>query len=112
MNLFSYNMTEAVLEAVQEIKEEGLKKKIKVYIELLELRGFNLPSQYMDKVEGYKGLFKLRPHFHNIEFRMLFYWKGKSAQIVHTFYERGNKKTNQREYETAEKIRIAREGRK
>jgi hypothetical protein len=109
MGQFTHIETVEVLEAIEKIQEEGLRKKIKIYQGLLDERGFNLPSQYMDKIEGYKNLFELRPHFHNIEFRMIFYWKGKEARFIHAFYERGNKKTNQREYKTADNIKKATE---
>jgi hypothetical protein len=105
MNKFEHKMTDKVLRDIDSINEAGLKKKIKIYLELLDMNGFNLPSQYMDKIEGYKGLFELRPHFHNIEFRMAFFWQNNTAIIIHTFYERGNTRKNQREYETANKIR-------
>lgn len=107
MSGFKHVMTKAVLRDIDGIHEEGLKRKIKTYRDLLDEYGYNLPSQYMDKIEGYNGLFELRPHFHNIEFRMVFYWQGNTAVIVHTFYERGSKKKNHREYETAQAIRKA-----
>jgi hypothetical protein len=105
MNKFTHEMTDKVLKEIDNINETGLKKKIKMYLELLDVNGFNLPSQYMDKIEGYKGLFELRPHFHNIEFRMVFFWQSNTAMIIHAFYERGNTRKNQREYDTAETIR-------
>ncbi len=105
MNPFSYVMTQDVEKSIEDIEAEGLKKKTKKYLVLLEEKGYNLPSQYMDKIEGYRGLFELKPHFGNIEFRLLFYWKGSEAQIIHWLYERGNTKKNRREYETAERIR-------
>ena len=95
MGQFTHIETVEVLEAIEKIQEEGLRKKIKIYQGLLDERGFNL--------------FELRPHFHNIEFRMIFYWKGKEARFIHAFYERGNKKTNQREYKTADNIKKATE---
>lgn len=105
MNKFTHKMAGRVVKIVEEIKEEGLQNKIDNYLELLDMYGFNLPSQYLDKIEGYKGLFELRPHFHNIEFRMIFFWQGNTAMIIHAFYERGSKKKNQREYDTADRIR-------
>lgn len=107
MSRFTHIETEEVLDAIEKINEEGLKNKIKIYQCLLDEPGFNLPSQYLDKIEGYKDLFELRPHFHNIEFRMIFYWKEREARFIHYFYERGDKKSNQREYKTAENIRKA-----
>ena len=107
MNTFNHVMTDKVLKKIEEIEEIGLKKKIKIYLALLDMKGFTMPSQYMDKIEGYKNLFELRPHFHNIEFRMLFFWQGNTAKIIHTFYERGKTKQNQNEYATADRIRNA-----
>ena len=73
MSRFEHVMTERVLKDIESLREEGLKNKIKLYCGLLDEHGHNLPRQYMDKIEGYKGLFELRPHFHNAEFRMMFF---------------------------------------
>lgn len=105
MSRFKHVLSQEVLKAVDEIEEEGLIKKIKAYCDLLDEHGYNIPSQYMDKIEGYRNLFELRPHFHNIEFRMLFFWQDNTAYFVHSFYERGSKKKNRNEYDTAERIK-------
>jgi hypothetical protein len=43
---------------------------------------------------------------------MIYFWKGNTALFVKTFFERGRKKDNRREYETANKIKNAVEGRR
>lgn len=105
MTQFKHVLSKEVLKTIDEINEEGLKKKVRQYLDLLDENGYKLPSQYMDKIEGYKNLFELRPHFHNIEFRMIFYWQENTAFFVLTFYERGSKKKNQRDYDTANMIK-------
>ena len=104
MNQYSYEMTNAVLKVLNELPE-GLHKKVDMYLGMLEAKGFYLFNPYVDKIESYKNLWELRPSFANLEFRMIFYWQERTARFIHAFYERGKKKKNQREYQTADMIR-------
>lgn len=69
----------------------------------LYAKGRSLIWPFVDKIMGYKNLWELRPHHHNTEYRMIFFWQKNTAYFVHTFIEKGQKKKNQREYRTAEK---------
>jgi len=82
-----------------------LRVKLKKYLEQLQERGPALLKPFVDKIEGYKNLFELRPHFGNLEYRMFFFWKGNTAYFIHTFIEKGQKKKNQREYKIADEIK-------
>jgi len=100
----TYDMTESVKEIIKKLPD-GLKKKIEAYIEILKIKGHEISLPYADKIEGYKNMHELRPHFHNIEFRLLYYWNGNHVRFVNAFEERGKKKENRREYEKADQIR-------
>ena len=73
----------------------------------MDEKGYALTSPFVDKIESYKNLWELRPHHHNIEFRMIFFWNKNTAYFVHSFIEKGQKKKNRREYKTAEQIKQA-----
>jgi hypothetical protein len=101
---YDYKMTGKVDWEVN-AQPDGLRAKIKAYLEILKIKGHSIGLPYADKIEGYKNLHELRPHFHNIEFRMIYFWDNNSALFINTFFERGKKKENRREYETANQIR-------
>jgi hypothetical protein len=100
----TYSDTEKVENDIS-VQSIGLKAKIKAYREILKIKGHSIALPYADKIEGYENLFELRPHFHNIEFRLIWFWQGNHAQFVHTFTEKGKKKENRREYKKAHGIR-------
>lgn len=99
-----YSDTVAVERTIGE-QSEGLKAKIRTYRQILVMKGHSIAFPYADKIEGYNNLFELRPHFHNIEFRMIWFWQGNHAQFVHTFIKKGKKKENRREYQKASDIK-------
>jgi hypothetical protein len=104
MKSFIFEMTVKVSETIEKLPR-GLQNKINAYLDLLQDKGHALLFPYVDKVEGYKNLWELRPHFHNMEFRMIYFWKERTAYFVHAFEERGKKAKNQREYRTADSIK-------
>ena len=104
MQPITYDLTEMVQEVLDK-QTDGLKAKTKSYLEALEIKGHNLSLPYSDKIEGYKNLFELRPHFHNTELRMIYFWQGNHAWFVNVFIEKGKKKENRREYEKANTIK-------
>ena len=97
---FCHRLIESVLEDMSRQSIE-LNAKIKKYLELLDEKGYSLTSPFVDKIEGYKNLWELRPHHHNLEYRMIFFWHRNTAYFIHVFIEKGQKKKNQREYRTA-----------
>jgi hypothetical protein len=102
--VFEYRFTERVLKEISGLPE-GLKGKIYKYLEMLEVKGYALTWPFTDRIEGYKNLWELRPSFGNNEFRLIFFWKGNTAYFVHSFVEKGQKKKNHREYDTADKLK-------
>jgi hypothetical protein len=103
-SMYDYKLTQRVLEDLKNTPP-GIHAKTYVYLDVLKIKGPMTGLPYKDKIEGYKNLFELRPSFHNIEFRVVFYWQGNVAKCIHTFYEKGKKKKNQREYATADRLR-------
>jgi hypothetical protein len=99
-----YSDTVALEKAIGE-QSEGMKAKIRTYRQILVIKGHSIALPYADKIGGYNNLFELRPHFHNIEFRMIWFWKGNHAQFVHTFIEKGKKTENRRDYQKADDIK-------
>ena len=99
---YDHILTETVLEDMGKQSVE-LNAKIKKYLEILDERGHLLAGPFVDKIESYKNLWELRPHHHNIEYRMIFFWQRSTAYFIHTFVEKGQKKKNQREYKTADR---------
>jgi hypothetical protein len=106
VELITCSFTTLVQEQVDELPE-GLIKKIEAYKEILKMKGHHIALPYADKIEGYNNLFELRPGFHNIEYRMIFFWQGNHAQFVNSFTEKGKKKENRREYSKAGQIKPA-----
>jgi hypothetical protein len=102
--LFDHILTRAVLEDMEKQSVE-LNGKIKKYLEILDEKGHSLAGPFVDKIEGYKNLWELRPHHHNIEYRMIFFWQKNTAYFMHAFVEKGQKKKNRREYDTADRIK-------
>ncbi|MCX8093689.1 MAG: type II toxin-antitoxin system RelE/ParE family toxin [Candidatus Goldbacteria bacterium] len=98
---FNHFLTKSVFEDIKKQSIE-LNAKIKKYLELLDEKGHALQMPFVDKIESYKNLYELRPHHHNIEYRMIFFWRGNIAYFIHSFVEKGQKKKNQREYKIAE----------
>ncbi len=101
---YDYDMTNKVLEDVKN-QPSGLQGKINKYLELLTEKGQALKKPFVDSIKSYKNLYELRPSHGNLEYRMIFFWKQKTAYFIHTFFEKGKKRKNQREYKTAAAIK-------
>lgn len=100
------SFTQLVRQQVDSLPD-GLIEKIEAYKDILKMKGHHISLPYADKIEGYKNLFELRPGFHNMEYRMIYFWQGNHAQFVNSFVEKGKKKENRREYVKAEQIKNA-----
>ena len=104
MEPITCSFSEQVRNYINDLPDE-LVKKIEAYKEILLMKGHSITLPYSDKIEGYKNLFELRPGFHNLEYRLIYFWQGNHAYFVNSFTEKGKKKENRREYAKAEKIK-------
>lgn len=59
---------------------KGAKAKCLKYIELFQERGFTLPRNYLEKVEG--SLWALRPEFGGNEYRLYFCQTQKNVFVI------------------------------
>jgi phage-related protein len=70
------------------------------YIEMLEERGFGLPSPYLEKVRG--DIWALRPEFAGNEYRIFFFNAGKNRFVITHAILKNTRRIEPNDIDTAE----------
>jgi len=83
---------------------KGLQNKARAkcfkYIEMLEERGFGLPSTYLEKVRG--DIWALRPEFGGNEYRIFFFNAGEDRFVITHAILKNTKRIDPNDIDTAE----------
>ncbi|HEX8376724.1 MAG TPA: type II toxin-antitoxin system RelE/ParE family toxin [Pedobacter sp.] len=72
------------------------------YVEVLEEKGFTLPTSYIKKISGTDKIWELRPEFGGTEYRLLFFEISEEKVIIVHGIIKKDKKLRQKDIRVAE----------